>query len=455
MSFMEYEGQRPCLSHNVSYQNYIYDNRHAPLTLGHNTRENPRSYPVGGPVGGMHTRAMLGGEDHMVDSGPVRRRIAVAVGSDVVHKVMDNINMAHNLSNMAGAQQMMPVYQTGGNNSIYQRGIPIQCSQYPAWTVPFPEDASRVEAFNLEQPPGYVPNTAPMANTNIYGSLYRGNDPRARSLGGACFDPESFNSLPCANSNGRVTPPDISPLNAGMSSLQLSLPERSLPRQTRPSEPSVPRRHLPMPQPNPVQSNRNAVDKAQDERLRSARVSDASAIDNRGSFARPPMSWVVEGGSQANAPVASPTNDAKQVISQPRLHDSTENPISYYTTTGDIATTSTGSQLDLTFSTSGLLDGMSASAQATAYSCVRGTHQIAPGDQSNIHSFESKHSAKRNFTVSDLSSNHPLDTSHRYTPLNHSPPQNSPGSRKPHREACHGRSTRLQRTSVGSLNATY
>lgn len=85
---MEYEGQRPCLSHNVSYQNYIYDNRHAPLTLGHNTRENPRSYPVGGPVGGMHTRAMLGGEDHMVDSGPVRRRIAVAVSQVLIQGIL-------------------------------------------------------------------------------------------------------------------------------------------------------------------------------------------------------------------------------------------------------------------------------------------------------------------------------------------------------------------------------
>ncbi|KAF5846115.1 hypothetical protein GGP41_008604 [Bipolaris sorokiniana] len=292
MSFMEYEGQRPCLSHNISYQTYIYDDRHAPLTLSHNTRENPRSYPVGG----MHTRAMLGGEDHMVEAGPVRRRIAVAfhrVGSDVVHKVMDNINMAHNLSSLAGAQQMMPVYQSGGDNSLYQRAIPIQYSQYPAldtkstyapaWTVPFPEDASPVEAFNLEQPPGYIPNTAPMANANIYGSSYRGSDSGARYLGGSCFDQESFNSLPYATSNGRITPPDISPLDAGMSSLQLSLPERPRPRQTHPSEPSVPRRHLPMPQPNPAQSNRNAVDKSQDERLRSARGIFCKAADALGS----------------------------------------------------------------------------------------------------------------------------------------------------------------------------
>ncbi|KAJ6193045.1 hypothetical protein J3E72DRAFT_379399 [Bipolaris maydis] len=504
ISFMEYEGQRPCLSHNISCQTYIYDDRHAPLTLSHNTRENTRSYPVVGPVGGMHTRAMLGGEDHMVESGPVRRRIAVAcarcrkrkircsgdpgngsgclncraagvesincqfhrVGSDVVHKVMDNINMAHNLSSLAGAPQMMPVYQSGGNSSLYQRAMPIQYSQYPtidtkstyapAWTVPFPEDASPVEAFNLEQSPGFIPNTAPMANASMYGSSYRGIDPEARSLGGACFDQESFNGLPCATSNGRVTPPDISPLDASMSSLQLSLPERPRPRQTHPPEPSVTRRHLPMPQPNPAQSSRNAVDKSQDERLRSARVSSSSVIDNKGSFSRPPIPWVVEGGNQANVSGVSPTNDAKQVIAQPRLHDSTENPTGYFPTTGDIATTSTGPQLELAFSTPGLLDGMSASAQATAYSCVRGSRQIAPGDlQSNIYGFENKHSAKRSSTVGDLPSNHPLGTSHRYNPLNHSPPQNSSSSRKPHRDACHGRNTRLQRTSVGSLKATY
>ena len=84
MSFMEYEGQRPCLSHNISYQTYIYDDRHAPLTLSHNTRENPRSYPVGG----MHTRAMLGGEDHMVEAGPVRRRIAVAVSQVLIQGIL-------------------------------------------------------------------------------------------------------------------------------------------------------------------------------------------------------------------------------------------------------------------------------------------------------------------------------------------------------------------------------
>lgn len=85
---MEYEGQRPCLSHNISCQTYIYDDRHAPLTLSHNTRENTRSYPVGGPVGGMHTRAMLGGEDHMVESGPVRRRIAVAVSQAQIQSIL-------------------------------------------------------------------------------------------------------------------------------------------------------------------------------------------------------------------------------------------------------------------------------------------------------------------------------------------------------------------------------
>jgi hypothetical protein len=81
MSFMEYESPRSCLSHNIPYNNYTFDERHALLTLGH-TREIPRGYTVGGPVVGMQTRTMMGREDPVVETGPARRRIAIAVGAD-------------------------------------------------------------------------------------------------------------------------------------------------------------------------------------------------------------------------------------------------------------------------------------------------------------------------------------------------------------------------------------
>jgi hypothetical protein len=82
MHIMEYDNPRRCLPHNLSYPNYIYNDRNAPLALAHNTRENPRGYPIGGPVGGMHSRASM--EEQMMGSGPARRRIAIAVSKDVL-----------------------------------------------------------------------------------------------------------------------------------------------------------------------------------------------------------------------------------------------------------------------------------------------------------------------------------------------------------------------------------
>jgi len=76
---MEYDGSRRCLPHNVSYPNYIYNERNNPLALAQNTRANPRGYPVGGPVGNLHSRAHVGHEESVLDNGPARRRIAVAV----------------------------------------------------------------------------------------------------------------------------------------------------------------------------------------------------------------------------------------------------------------------------------------------------------------------------------------------------------------------------------------
>jgi hypothetical protein len=82
MSVMQYDNSRRCLPHTLSYPNYVYNERNAPLALSHNTRENSRGYPIGGPVGGMHSRASI--EEPMMGSGPARRRIAVAVSQQML-----------------------------------------------------------------------------------------------------------------------------------------------------------------------------------------------------------------------------------------------------------------------------------------------------------------------------------------------------------------------------------
>ncbi|KNG46690.1 glycoside hydrolase family 10 [Stemphylium lycopersici] len=456
MAFMEYEGPRRCLPHHLSYPNYIYDERNTPLSLAHNMRETPRNYPVGGPVGGMHTRANMGREDPVMETGPPRRRIAVAcarcrkrkirctgdpgngsgcsncksagldarqcqfhrVGSDAVHKVMDNINMAHNLSSMASAHQMMPSYPAGSNNTLYQRPMQVQqYAQYPHldtrsaytsdWPVTYHEDTSPVEAYNLDQSSSYMPTSTTMTNANMYGPSYRGTHSTGRTLshGGPYFDQGSFSGLPYTTPSIRMSSSDISPLDTSMSSLQLSLPERPHPRQPSLPESSVPQRQLPRPQVSGAQTSRNAVDQQQDARLRSAQAMGASIIENRGSFSKSSTTWGVDGGNQGNGSGVASLSDATQLIPQTPLSDSAENSMGYIPTTkstsGDSTATSAGSQLELNFSTSELLDGMRTSAPATTYSCVRGSRQmVPPGPQTNLYSFST---AKRNSSSGDLS----------------------------------------------------
>ncbi|USP79193.1 hypothetical protein yc1106_06467 [Curvularia clavata] len=509
MSFMEYESPRSCLSHNISYPNYLYDERHAQSTLDHTRRENPRSYPIGGPVGGLHARTVVGRGDPVIETGPARRRISVAcarcrkrkircsgdpgngsgclncrqagvdpincqfhrVGSDAVHKVIDNMAIAHNLSHLANGQQMIPVYQTGSTNPLYQRPMPVpQYPQYPQldtksactpiWAVPYSEDASPVESFSMDQQSSFIPNSTAMANSSICSS-YRGNDPAVRTLhhGGACFDQGPFHGLPFTTSDGQINSSDISPLDTSMSSLHLSLPDRSPSRQTRLSELSVPRRQLPMPQPSPAQSGRNIVDQMQDARLRSAQASGSSVMDSRGSFSKPIIPWIVDGGNQANVSGVSSGNGSAQLVPHTRLQDTTESSVSYMPTIGttadDVATTSTTSQFDLNFSTSGLLGGMSASAQVTPYSYVRASPTMLPTDpQVNAYSTSESHPTKRNSSGVDASNDCALNNGRRY-PRNHSSSQSSPKSHKTPRDSQSSRNVRLQRTSAGSLNATY
>ena len=364
----------------------------------------------------------------------------------------------------------MPSYPTGSNTTLYQRPMPVQqYAQYPHldtrsaytsnWPVAYPEDTSPVEAYNLDQSSSYMPTSAIMTNANMYGSSYRGTHSTVRPLshGGSYFDQESFNGLPYTTPSSRMGSSDISPLDNSMSSLQLSLPERPHPRQPSLPESSAPQRQLPRPQVSGAQTSRNAVDQQQDARLRSAQAMGASIIDNRGSFSNSSITWSADGGTQGNGSGVASLNDATQLIPQTPLPDSAESSMGYITTTAstsdDATATSAGSQLELNFSTSELLDGMSASAPSTTYSCVRGSRQMAPPEpQTNLYSFST---AKRNSSSGDLSNDCALVSGHRYTPLSHSPSQTSPTGRKSHQETCQGRNIHLQRASMGSLNTSY
>ncbi|KAF1939005.1 hypothetical protein EJ02DRAFT_505072 [Clathrospora elynae] len=512
---MEYDSPRRCLPHALSYPNYYYSDRNAPLALSHTTtRGTPRDYPIGGPVGGMQNRP-TGREEPGVKTGPARSRIAVAcarcrkrkircsvdprsgssclnckqagvdpnhcqfyrVGSDNLYKVVDTMNMAHGLSGMANSHNMMSIYSTGVNNGIYPRYPQVDTKPVysSAWPVSYPEDTSPGDAYNLDQPPPYLPNPTPMAipNSNSYVPSCRWSIPNTKSMHhgtNAYFDQESSytaHGMPYMPTNGRPSTANdaLSPLN--MSAMQMALPER--PRQPHPSDTAAPQRQLPMPQPSPAQTSRNVVDQLQDQRLRSAQAMGASTVDSRGSFAKPLLPWSADGDGQININMsgATSTNGAAHVVSSAQLSDTTEAAMSYLPTTtsmtDDAGATSTAPQLQLNFSTSSLLDAMSASAPPTTYSNFRETRaptsslsQMArQSSQTNLYSFNTDHVSKRNSQVGEASIDCTLVSGHRYTPLNHSQPQSSPGRHNMHRAPCQSRDMPLHRASISNQNSTY
>jgi hypothetical protein len=80
MSVMEYDLARRYQPHNLSFPNYYsYNDRNAPLAISQHIRPDPRGYPIGGSVGSPRGRPGIGREEPTIETGPARRRIAVAV----------------------------------------------------------------------------------------------------------------------------------------------------------------------------------------------------------------------------------------------------------------------------------------------------------------------------------------------------------------------------------------
>jgi len=385
---------------------------------------------------------------------------------------MDNLSLAQSLSNMASPHNVMPIYSAGGSSTIYQRQMPAQHypqldtkPAYPSgWTVPCSENTSPIEAYNLGHQPSYLPTSIPMANTNSYGSAYRySTTVKNPQHGSTYFDQESLTGLPYSTNNIRLaTSSDISPLNTGMSALHLSIPERPHPRHFHQSESNAPQRQLPMPQPSPAQNSRNAVDQMQDERLRSAQAIPGSTADNRRSFAKPLLPWGVEGDGQLSISGANSSDGTTEGMASAQLSDNTESAMGYLpatTTIGEgLSSANNGGQIQLNFSTSSLLEAMSASTPVSEeYSCIRETPASSEMARQSSHTslYSYNTNRKRHSSGNDPSNDCTFVSGHRYTPLGPPQPHNSPGRHNIHRESCQSRNVQLHRASMGNLNSTY
>nr|GFD08611.1 hypothetical protein [Tanacetum cinerariifolium] len=120
----------------------------------------------------------------------------VNVGSDHVHKVMDNFNMVQSLASMSSAHDVMPLYSAGGNGPYHrsmdgqpypQLDTKFAYSQLDAkpsyaseWAVSYGEGASPVNKYSFDQPATYLPSSTTPAGSNMYGSSYRWAHPAGR-----------------------------------------------------------------------------------------------------------------------------------------------------------------------------------------------------------------------------------------------------------------------------------
>lgn len=384
---------------------------------------------------------------------------------------MDNLNIAHSLTSLATGNRMIPIYSA--NNPIYPRATSAQ--QYPSldtkpgcpstWTVPYSEDTSPVDTYGLDQPGAYLANTMPMSTPNMYAPSCRWTHTSTKpqyQASSAYIEQGSLyatNGLPYIQSNLRTTTAEpLSPLN--MSSLQESLPERPRARQLHTAEVTAPRRQLPFPQPSPAQTSRNVVDQLQDQRLRSAQASIAPAMSTGGSFAKPLLPWSGSNGENN-------INESEAMQSNSSLPSTSDGATAYLPTTSmadEVVTASAAPQVNFNFSnTSGLLETMNTPAPTTPYSNFRefrtpqskASPMMRHSSQTNLYSFNSDHTSKRNSLGGESSNDCMLVSGHRYTPLGRSQPLGVPFTDSLQEESLENRNIPLHRASMSNLHGSF
>ncbi|KAL6705953.1 hypothetical protein ACN47E_006232 [Coniothyrium glycines] len=481
--------------------------------MSHTTRANTNAYAIGGPVGNMSSGLGVGRDELVMENGPVRRRIAVAcarcrkrkircsgdpvngsgctncrqagidpsqcqfhrVGSDNVHKVLGDITMAQSLTSMANEDVMLPVFSNDNANAVYSRpttvhGVPQldTKSVYPsAWTVPFQEDTSSGGTYSFDQSAPTLPHPTSIGDSGLFGPAHRWSRTLAKSLhhgSNAYVDESSYSGqpLPCApiNVQSMISSESHSPLN--LTSLQLTLPERPQ-RPSRHADSTTTQRQLPMPQPSPAQLSRNTIDQIQDQRLRSSKPMAASTLDSKSFFCKPSESWKISGDNSSTSSENLTTNNSLTTevpIEQPCTTGSVGDYVLTATTLEDAGmNTTTALHPPFDFATSGMFDTTNVTNPATHYSNFRETRALSTSSSqlirqdshSNLYSYSSARSSKRNSFGDESSTSDTLVSGQRYTPLIHTQSHELHNADSLHHASFRSREAPLYRSTASNL----
>jgi hypothetical protein len=380
---------------------------------------------------------------------------------------MDDFHSTQALMDMNTSNSVMPLYPVVDNESTYSRPATSQSyppldtrSTYPStWTTPYSEETSPVETYGLEHSGSYLSNTVPVTNSNLYAPSYRWTYPTSRPFQQATdvyYDQNPYSGthgLPYTPSKNRAAVPSEphSPMNTmSMSFSELTLPSRPDPRQQhRPAEGVA--RQLPFPRADPAQTSRNAVDNLQDQRLRSSQGSNAS-------FLRPLQPWNPNNDALANAVSTASTDNPIPVSA------SADGALEFLATAAiesNTGTTVTSSSPELNFTSSSLLDAMTAPAPSTTYSNfreIRSNGKLSAcltrhDSQTNLYSYASN--PKRDSVSDDTSNDCKLVNGRQYEPLAHQVPKDSSVPESLHRESYDKGNGPLHRASMGNLNTSF
>jgi hypothetical protein len=388
--------------------------------------------------------------------------------------------MAQSLTNLANSDGVVPMYSTVAIEPTYSR--PVTSPTYPpldskpvypsTWTVPYSEDTSPTENYGTEQSTSYLSSAAPITNMNInmnmYGRPHRWTYPPSRQSRqtpnfyndqNTSYTPHGlpYTYPPTTRTNARTSEPH-SPMN--MSSLRLTLPERPHPRKSRVTEGAVPRRQLPIPQPSPAQNSRNTLDSLQDQRLRYSQAGNTSSAGTIARDVKPQPIWGSGCDDQINQCTAMPTNAST------RMPAPTEDALRFLATAAadcNAGATSSAPQIELNFTSSSLLEAMTASAPTPQYSNFRENRTLSQSSASNAfqdlqtcsYGFNSDNASKRGSTGGEDSEDCKLVDGRQYTPLTHLQPQTSRVPESLQRDIFSNRSIPLHRASLGNLNTSF